>query len=121
MKITDCWKQKKKFFPVISFEKFLSFHICFFSLKCSIFRRSIPLRKNVLKICNKFTVEHSCRSVISIKLLRNFIEITLRHGCSPVNLLQFFITSFPKNTSGGLLLVNPFQPLFFWCIQRIFA
>ena len=34
----------------------------------------------------------------------NFIEITLRHGCSPVNLLHIFRTLFPKNTSGWLLL-----------------
>ena len=34
----------------------------------------------------------------------NFIEITLRHGCSPVNLLHIFRTPFPKNTSGRLLL-----------------
>ena len=33
-----------------------------------------------------------------------FIEIKLRHGCSLVNLLHTFRTSFPKNTSGGLLL-----------------
>ena len=39
------------------------------------------LGKGVLKICSKFTGGHPCRSVISIKLLRNFIEITLRHGC----------------------------------------
>ena len=40
-----------------------------------------------------------------IELLCNFIEITLRHGCSPVNLLLIFRTPFPRNTSGGLLLV----------------
>ena len=34
----------------------------------------------------------------------NFIEISLRHGCSPVNLLHIFRTPFPKNTSGRLLL-----------------
>ena len=34
----------------------------------------------------------------------NFIEITLRHGCSPVNLLHIFKTPFPRNTSGWLLL-----------------
>ena len=34
----------------------------------------------------------------------NFIEITLRLGCSPVNLLHIFRTPFPKNTSGWLLL-----------------
>ena len=62
------------------------------------------LRKGVLKICTKFTGEHSCRSIISIKLLCNFIEIALQHGCSPVNLLHIFRTPFPKNTSRWLLL-----------------
>ena len=62
------------------------------------------LRQNVLNICSKFTGEHSCQSVISAKLFCNFIEITLRHGCSPVNLLHTRRTPFPKNTSGGLLL-----------------
>ena len=37
------------------------------------------------------------------KLQSNFIEITLRRGCSPVNSLQIFRISFPKNISGGLL------------------
>ena len=32
-------------------------------------------------------------------------EITLRHGCSPVNLLQIFRTLFIENTSGRLLLI----------------
>ena len=37
----------------------------------------------------------------------NFIiEVLLRHGCSPVNLLHIFRKPFPKNTSGGLLLKN---------------
>ena len=34
----------------------------------------------------------------------NFIEITLRHGCFPINLLHIFRTPFPKNTFGRLLL-----------------
>ena len=63
-----------------------------------------PPEKSVLKICIKFIGEHPCRSVISIKLQNNFIEITLRHGCSPVNLLHIFKTHCPKNTPGGLLL-----------------
>ena len=53
--------------------------------KNSILRSNHPevlLRKGVLKICGKFTGEHPCRSVISTKLLYNFIEIALRHGCS---------------------------------------
>ena len=62
------------------------------------------LRKGVMKICSKFTGEHPCRSVISIKLLCNFIEIALRHGCSSVNLLHIFRTPFPRNTSERLLL-----------------
>ena len=56
--------------------------------------RSSPLNrllgKGVLKLCSKFAVEHPCRSVISVKLLCNFIEITLRHEGSPVNLLHIF-------------------------------
>ena len=71
------------------------------------FRSSRPevfLRKGVLKICKKFTGEHPCRSVISIKLLCNFIEITFWHGCSPVNLLYIFRTPFLKNTFGRLVL-----------------
>ena len=82
------------------------------------------LGKVVQKICSEFTGEHPCRNVISIKLRRttllnfatllnlhfgmgfllNFIKITLRHGCSPVNLLHIFWTTFPKNTFGRLLL-----------------
>ena len=34
------------------------------------------------------------------------VEITLLHGCSPVNLLHIFRTSFLKNTSRRLLLYH---------------
>ena len=72
------------------------------------FFRSIPpealLGKGVLKICSKFSGEHPCQSMISIKLQSNSIEITLRCGCSFVNLLHIFRKTFPENTSGGLLL-----------------
>ena len=54
------------------------------------------LRKGVLKIRKKFTGGHPCRSAISIKLLCNFVEIALRHGCSPVSLLHIFRTPFLK-------------------------
>ena len=37
-------------------------------------------------------------------LLCNFIEIALRHGCSPVNLLRIFRTPLLRNTSEWLLL-----------------
>ena len=53
---------------------------------------------------SKFTGEHPYRSMTSIKIQSNFIEITLQHGCSPVNSLHIFRAPFPKNTSGGLLL-----------------
>ena len=58
-------------------------------------RPDMFLRKGVLKICSKFTGEHPCR---------NLSEMTLRHWCSPVNLLHIFRTSFPKNTSRWLLV-----------------
>ena len=64
----------------------------------------ILLGKGVLKICNKFTGEHPCRSVISIKFQSNFIDITLRNGCSLVTLLHIFRIPFHKNTFGWLLL-----------------
>ena len=41
---------------------------------------------------------------ISTKLQSNFIEVKLRHVCSPVNLLHIFKTPFTKNTFGRLLL-----------------
>ena len=60
--------------------------------------------QGVLKICIRFTGEHPCRSAISIKLHSSIIEMVLRHGCSPVNLLHIFRTPFRRNTSGWLLL-----------------
>ena len=91
-------------------------------LMLSLFRHSPPevfLGKGVLKICNNFTREHPCRSVISIKLLCSFIEIALHHMCSAVNLLHVFRIPFPRNTSGWLLLIfaensnKNFLPLFY--------
>ena len=38
-------------------------------------------------------------------MLCKFIEIALRHGCSPVNLLHILRTPFPKNISRRLLLL----------------
>ena len=46
-----------------------------------------------------------------VALLCNFIEITLRHGCSPLNFLHIFRAPFTKNTSGWLLL-NDTTPVF---------
>ena len=55
--------------------------------------------KDILKIYSKFAGEHPCRSAISIS---NFIEITLWHGCPPVNFQYIFRTSSLRNTSRGL-------------------
>ena len=63
-----------------------------------------PCRNNALKIYSEFMGEHQCQSLISKNLQSNFIEITLRHRCSPVNLLYIFRTLFFKNISGGVLL-----------------
>ena len=78
-----------------------------FKQKLLPFRSSCPevfLIKGVLKTCSKFAGDHPSRSVISIKLLCNFIEITFWHGCSPVNLLHISRTPFSKNSSVQLLL-----------------
>ena len=84
------------------------------------FRKSPPdvlLGKGIPKICSKFTGEHPRHSVISIKLLCKFIEITLRHGCYPVHLLHIFKRPFPKNTSGGLLLSYTFKDVLVTCFS----
>ena len=93
--------------------------LCNSDLKLKLIKdRSSPpevfLQKGILKICIKFTGEHPCRSVISIKLfpcrsaisiklLCDFVEIILWQGCSPVNLRHIFRTPFYKNTSARLL------------------
>ena len=64
------------------------------------------LGKGVLKKCSKFTGEHPSQIKFSIKSQSNFIEITLRLVCSPVNAVHIFRTPFSKNTSGGLLLIQ---------------
>ena len=55
------------------------------------FYRSSPpemlLENGILEIYSKFTGEHPCRNVFSIKLQSSFFEIKLRQGCFPVNLL----------------------------------
>ena len=55
--------------------------------KVSIFVQAPLLRASKLNKHRGHLSEeiHPCRNVISIKLLWNFIEITLRHGCSPVS------------------------------------
>ena len=70
--------------------------------RCS--NSGVFLRKGVLRRCIKFTGAHPCISLISTKLLCNFIETALWHGNSPVNLLHIFRIPLRKNTSGRVLL-----------------
>ena len=62
-----------------------------------------PSRGALRKRCSQNIQKIYKRTPIS-KLLFNFIEITLRHGCSPLNLLYIFRTPLCKKTSGVLLL-----------------
>ena len=52
---------------------------------------------------NRLNIGYVKKVLLTLTLQSNFIEITLRHGCSPVNLLHIFRTPFLKNTSGRLL------------------
>ena len=74
-------------------------------LYCTISKFFSILRSSPPKI-----ILFKCRSVVSIKLLCKFIEPNLRHGYSPVNLPlnlpHILWTHIPRNTSGGLLLLN---------------
>ena len=66
-----------------------------------------------------------------VRMQSNFIEITLRQGCSPVNLLHIFRIAFLKNTSGWLLLnrelyksafsIYSFKKLVFICLCSVFC
>ena len=93
------------FITTIKLKKVMDFDIVELSLIKLFLSKDLQKQssRGVLKICSKFTGEHPCRSIISIMLRSNFIEITLRHRCS-VNLMHIFRTSFPRNTSGRLLL-----------------
>ena len=67
-------------------------HQKIFGLRSS--RQEVLLRKRCSENMQQIYRIKTCRSVISIKLQRNFIEITLRHGCSSVNLLHIIRTPF---------------------------
>ena len=66
--------------------------------------RDVP-RKRCSENIQQIYRKSAMLSVISIKLQISFIEITLRHGCSPLNLLHIFRTPFTKNNSGGCFLI----------------
>ena len=67
-------------------------------------RPEVFLRKGVLKIWRKLQENTHAEMWFKLILIKLLIQITLRHGCSPVNLLHIFRTPFLKNTPGRLLL-----------------
>ena len=80
---------------------FLMYSIWFLVYSFRSSRPEVVLGKGVLKICNKFTGEQLCQIEISTKLLCNFIEITLWHGFSPVNLPHIFRPHFLRTPLYG--------------------
>ena len=73
------------------------------------------LKKVSYRVCQKSIAQKIWKYVQS-----NFIKITLRHECSPVNLLHIFRASFPRSTSvssmGRVCILWLF--LFFWCNRQ---
>ena len=64
---------------------------------------------------NKFTQEQPCRSLISIKLLRSFIEIALRHGCLLVLTFKIAQDQLPQDYStGSIYVLMPLMSLINW-------
>ena len=53
---------------------------------------------------SKLGIQQSCGNVISMKFQNNFIKISHRDGCSPVNLLHIFRAPFSKNIFERLIL-----------------
>ena len=76
------------YFSIMDISLYCTLRPCLNPYSEAVTRRSF-LGKDALKICSKFTGEHRCRSVISIKLLSNVIDITLRHGCSTLLMSHF--------------------------------
>ena len=96
---------------LLKFQNFFTSHNLSGFLFRSSYQEVFP-EKGFLKICSKLSGEHPCPIAISIKLLWNFIEIALWHGCSLAYLLYIFRITFLKNTSGWLLLSVWFHYIF---------
>ena len=85
-----------------------------------LFVQKHPSKSVIKKRCSENMQQICSRTLIGkcdfnkVLQLNNFIEITLRHGCSLVNSLHIFRTPFSKITSGGMLLLVPILFNFFW-------
>ena len=64
----------------------------------------VSIGKGALKVRQKIYRRTPMPKCDFNKVPSNFIEMALSHGCFPVNLLHIFRTTFPRNTSGWLLL-----------------
>ena len=64
----------------------------------------VLFKKGTLQTRSKATKEQLRKSVISTKLLCNFIETTPTHGCAREYAAHSQNTLLYENTSGGLLL-----------------
>ena len=77
-----------------------------FTRKSSFYSKPLkqPFRAVLEKRCSENMQKIYRRTPMPKRDYSNFIEIALRHGCSPVNLLHIFRIPFHKNTFGWLLL-----------------
>ena len=73
---------------------------CTFPLGLIIIITTIIITLTVQKQPSKDVLRKGCSENMQ-QIYSNFIEIALRHGCFPVNLLHIFRTPFPKNISEG--------------------
>ena len=68
-------------------------------------------KRDFNKVAKQLKSHFGMKSHFIEQLKSRFIEITLWHGCSPVNLLHIFRTFFTKNTSERpLLKLEPRAP-----------
>ena len=82
---------------------------CFRSSRPEVFLGKGVLQSNFIEItlghwCSSVNLLDICR-IPFLKNTRNFIQIILWHGCSPANLLHICRIPFLENTSGWLLLM----------------
>ena len=96
-----------KFAQMITIAQCITFEFKYCSKKIQKQPPRGVLRKRCFENVQQIYRRTPCQSTFSIKLLCNFIEIALRHGCSPVNVLHILRTPFNKNNSGRLPLYIP--------------
>ena len=97
-------KLTERYLWCINFTKILKNHFLEISgpknTNCFWIRKKEVCRINISHISCILMISRSSHP----EVLCNFIEIALRDGCFPVNLLNIFRTPFLKNNSGWLLL-----------------